>query len=209
MIDHLEEQRDLHRFEVGHIYFEYQEQKQQTVLPVLASLVKQLSSQIPPAEFPKDIEAKYQRKKTQHASANDLTNMLLSMPKWFPRVFVIFDALDEVDQWEQRVELLPLFHQMKASGIALFLTTRPHPADIQDSFQDAATIELVPQEHDIRRYIEERLLANIRFQRIQRGSAGLKNQVVSKVVDSAAGMYEKIPSFLWILGRLTVRIVFC
>ena len=195
MIDHLEEQRDLHGYGVGHIYFEYQEQKQQTVLAVLASLVKQLASQIPPAEFPKDIEAKYQRKKTQYVSANDLTNMLLSMSKWFSRVFVVCDALDEMDQWEQRAELLPLFHQMKASGIALFLTTRPHPTDIQDSFQDASTIELVPLEHDIRRYVEERLLANARFQKIQRGSSGLKNQVISKVVDSAAGMYEKTPRF--------------
>ena len=122
-------------------------------------------------------------------------DMLLSMPKWFSRVFVVCDALDEMDQQEQRAELLPLFHQMKDSGIAFFLTTRPHPADIQDSFQDASTIELVPKEHDIRRYVEERLLANNRFQRIQRDSTGLKNQVVSKIADSATGMYEKIPGF--------------
>ena len=195
MIDHLKEQQDINGFGVGHIYFEYQEQKQQTILAVLTSLVKQLLSQIPPTEFPEDIEAKYQREKNQHASANDLRDMLLSTPKWFSRVFVVCDALDEMDQWEQRAELLPLFRKMKASGIALFLTTRPHPADIQDSFQDASIIELVPKEHDIRRYVEERLLANTRFQRIQRDSSGLKNQVVSKIVDSAAGMYEKIPSF--------------
>ena len=195
MIDHLKEQRDLHGFGVGHIYFDYQEKKQQTVLAVLASLVKQLLSQIPPAKFPKDIEAKYRREKAQHPSANDLVSMLHSMPKWFTRVFVVCDALDEMDQQEQRAELLPVFHKMEASGIALFLTTRPHPADIQDSFQDASTIELVPKEHDIRRYVEERLLANSRFQRIQRDSSGLKNQVVSKIVDSATGMYEKIPSF--------------
>ena len=124
-----------------------------------------------------------------------MTNvMLLSMPKWFSRVFVICDALDETDQ-QQRAELLPLFHQMKASGIALFLTTRPHPADIQDSFLDASTVELLPKEHDIRRYVEERLLANTRFQRIQQNTSGLKNRVVSNIVDSADGMYEKTPSF--------------
>ena len=194
MIDHLDGQRNLNGFGVGHIYFEYQEQMQQTVLAVLASLAKQLLSQIPPAEFPRDIEAKYQSKKTQHASPNDLMDMLLCMPKRFSRVFVICDALDELGQ-QERTELLPLFHQMKASGIALFLTTRPHPADIQDSFQDASTIELAPKEHDIRRDVEERLLANTRFQRIQRGSNGLKNQVVSKIVDSAAGMCEETPGF--------------
>ena len=207
MTDHLDEQRNSNGPGVGHIYFEHQEQKQQTVLAVLASLVKQLSSQIPPAEFPKDIEAVYLRKKTQHASANDLMNMLLSMPKWFSRVFVVCDALDEMDQREQRAELLPLFHQMKASGIALFLTTRPHPTDIQDSFQDASTIELVPKEHDIRRYVEGILLANTRFQRIQWDSSGLKNEVAPKIVDSAAGMYEK--KYLAFSKANTVHIDFC
>ena len=75
------------------------------------------------------------------------------------------------------------------------MTTRPHPADIQDSFQDAPTIELVPKEHDIRRYVEERLLANTRFEKIQRGSGGLENQVVSKKGDSAARMYKKRSRF--------------
>ena len=83
MIDHLNEQRNLNGFGVGHIYFEYQEQKQQTVLAVVASLVKQLLSQIPPAEFPKDIEAKYQAEKHQHATADGLIDMLLSMPTRF------------------------------------------------------------------------------------------------------------------------------
>ena len=52
--------------------------------------------------------------------------MLLSMPKRFARVFVVCDALDEMDQDEQRVELLPLFHDMKDSGIVHSLTTRSH-----------------------------------------------------------------------------------
>ena len=119
MIDHLNEQRDLNRFGVGHIYFEYQEQQQQTALAVVASLVKQLLSQIPPAEFPGDVEAEYQRKKFQYPLAGDLIKMLCSMPKRFARVFVVCDALDEMDQDEQRVELLPLFHRIKDSGIAL------------------------------------------------------------------------------------------
>ena len=195
VIDHLNKQRNSNGFGVGHIYFEYQEQKQQTVLAVVTSLVKQLLSQIPPTEFPKDIEAKYQEKKTQHASADDLSDMLLSTPKWFThRVFVVCDALDETNQHE-REQLLPLFHRLKNSGIALFLTTRPHPADIQESFQNASIIELIPKIHDIRRYVEERLSANPGFRGIQQAPSGLNSRTVSKIVDSAAGMYEKLPSF--------------
>ena len=123
VIDHLDGQRNLNGFGVGHIYFEYQEQKQQAALAVIASLVKQLLSQIPPAKFPKDIEMEYRRKKFQHPSADDLIGMLLTIPKWFSRVFVVCDALDEMDQLEQRAHLLPLFHRMKNSGIALSVTT--------------------------------------------------------------------------------------
>ena len=79
--------------------------------------------------------------------------------------------------------------------MALFLTTRPHPVDIHDSFQDASIIELTPKDHDIRRYVEGRLSEDYRFQRIQQRSTGLKDQTVSKIVDSAVGMYEKPPSF--------------
>ena len=133
MVDHLDGQRDLKGFGVGHIYFEYQEQTQQTALAVVASLAKQLLSQIPPAEFPKDIETKYQGKKSQHPSADDLINMLLSIPKWFARVFVVCDALDEMDRQAQRADLLPLFHRMKNSGIALSLTAHLYtrPADVR------------------------------------------------------------------------------
>ena len=133
MIDHLDGQRNLSGFGVGHIYFEYQEQKQQTVLAVVASLVKQLLSQVPPAEFPKDIEKKYQGNQSKHPSADDLINMLLSVPKLFARVFVVCDALDEMDQREQRAHLLPLFHRMKNSGIALSLTAHLYtrPADVR------------------------------------------------------------------------------
>ena len=189
MIDHLNEQRNTNGFGVGHIYFEYQEQKQQTVLSVVASLAKQLLSQIPPAVFPKDIQTIYQEKKTHHASVDDLTDILLSMPNRFThRIFAVCDALDETDQ-DEREDLLPLFHRLRDSGFALFLTTRPHPADVQESFQDASIIELSPKIHDIRRYVEERLSDNCGFQRIQQASSGLNSRAVSKIVDSAAGMY--------------------
>ena len=195
MIDHLiNEQRNLNGIGVGHIYFEYQEQKQQTVLAVVATLVKQLLSQIPQTEFPKDIEAKYREKKTQHASADDLTDMLLSMPKRFARrVFVVCDALDEMDRCDQRDHLLPLFHKLKNSGIALFLTTRPHPVDVQKSFRDESIIELVPKIDDIIAYVQGRVSTHQVFARAQQDPSlsSLYGQAVSKIVDSAEGMYEK------------------
>ena len=193
MIDHLIKQQNIdgHGFGVGYIYFEFQEQKQQTSLAVITSLVKQLLLEIPQTIFPEDIRAKYEEKKSQRPSMDDLTHMLLSMPSHFKRVFVVCDALDEMDRCDQRDHLLPLFHRLKDSGIALFLTTRPHPADVQESFRDEPIIELVPKTHDIRLYIQRRL----QYHQVFKQDPSLYNQAVSKIVDSAAGMYEKLPSF--------------
>ena len=152
VIDHLNEQRGLNGFGVGHIYFEYQEQQQQTILAVVASLVKQLLSQIPPAEFPKDIETQYQGKKSEHPSADDLIKMLLSMPERFARVFVVCDALDEMNQDQQRVGLLPLFHRMNDSGIALSLTTRP---PLMFKFRHCSLLDYSPTSRRYSRFISE------------------------------------------------------
>ena len=193
MIDHLNKQRNIdgNGFGVGYIYFEYQEQNQQTSLAVVTSLVKQLLLQIPRAEFPEDIRAKYEKNKSLRPSMDDLTGMLLSMPKNFKRVFVICDALDEMERYNQRDHLLPLFHRLKDSGIALFLTTRPHPADIQKSFRDESTIELAPQVRDIEAYVRRRLSVH----QVLEQDPSLYGEAVRQIADSATGMYEKLPSF--------------
>ena len=123
--------------------------------------------------------------------------MLLSMPKWFTRVFVVCDALDEMDQHEQRAHLLPLFHRLEDAGIALFLTTRPHPDDIQESFRDASIIELAPKIHDIRQYVEGRLSAIRTFKGlgVLQDPSGIYGHAVSKIADSAAGMHEEFSTF--------------
>lgn len=181
---------------VGHVYFEYQEQNQQTSLAVVASLLKQLLSQVPPSKFPKDIIGKYHDKKFDHPSSDELEMMLVSMAGSFSRAFIVCDALDEMDQYNQRAYLLPLFHRLKDAGFSLFLTTRPHPADIHDSFRSASIFELSPDMRDIRLYVEEKLSNNTRFQEVlRRGPKDLYCRVVTAIVNSAAEMYENNHNF--------------
>lgn len=157
----------------------------------MASLLKQLLSQVPPSKFPKDIIGQYHEKKFDHPSSDGLEKMLVSMTGSFSRVFVACDALDEMNQFNQRAYLLPLFHRLKDAGFSLFLTTRPHPADIHDSFRSASIFELSPDMHDVRLYVEEKLSNNTRFQEVlRRGPKELYCRVVTAIVDSAAEMYE-------------------
>ncbi|KAF8246873.1 hypothetical protein K440DRAFT_630440 [Wilcoxina mikolae CBS 423.85] len=69
------------------------------------------------------------------------------------RVYIVCDALDETDEHNQRQELLPLFHDMKRARFKIFLTSRPHPADVRESFADALQLQLTPKQDDLRRYI--------------------------------------------------------
>jgi hypothetical protein len=189
VIDHLNEKRIADGYGVAHFYFEYQEQKQQTILEVVASIVKQLLSQIPLFRFPQEVQAIFAAKKSQCPMVDDLIQMLLSILARFSRVFIICDALDEMHRHSQRDHLLPLFHRMKDSGIALFLTTRPHPADIQDSFGSASIMELTPDKNDVRRYVEGRLFDDVSFQDVvQKGADNLHDRTVTAIVDGTAGM---------------------
>lgn len=183
VIDYFEARAQAENYGVSHIYFDYTEQDEQTALNVLSSLLHQLVRQIP--QLPKDIEAMYDRYKKP--TVDELYSAIIELADSFSRVFFIFDALDECNQEKQREELLPILHRMGEDGINVFLTSRPHPEDIQDYLSDCTKIELSANEQDIQSYIEERINRNPRAKRlVQRGN--FKDRVISGLIDSAQGM---------------------
>ena len=66
----------------------------------------------------------------------------------------------------------------------------------QKSFRDESVIELVPKIDDIIAYVQGRISTHQVFTRAQQDPSlsSLYGQAVSRIVDSAAGMYEKLPS---------------
>lgn len=182
-IDHFEALAETENYGVAYIYFDYTEQDQQTAVEVLASLVKQVTLRTP--KIPSNIETLYERRKK--LTFDQLYAALLTSASYFTRLFFVFDALDECHQEKQREELLPMFHRLGDDGINVFLTSRLHPEDIQDSFRDCMKIELSAQDQDVQSYIEERISKNPRAKRlIQQGK--LKDRVISGLTDSAQGM---------------------
>lgn len=89
----------------------------------------------------------------------------------------------------QREQLLSFFHTLKGAGISLFLTTRPHPIDIQESFYNETIMDLSHDSSDIRKYVGSRISENKSFERLlKHGPSDLYERVVSRLVDSANGM---------------------
>ena len=91
-----------------------------------------------------------------------------------------------MDEHEQRQQLLPLFHDMAAAGFKIFLTSRPHPADVQQSFSTAIQVTLTPHVEDLGAYVQQQFDASATFKK-NRGTLDLE-YIVSTVVASAEGM---------------------
>lgn len=172
---------------MAYLYFDYTEREQQRPIDVLASLIKQLAGQLP--KLPGAVELLYDKLDGQgkRPTLKDLYTALLAVRDSFFHVFLIFDALDECDQEKRRKELIPIFKRMAKDGIHIFLTSRPHPEDIQNFLAEAAKIEISAQEGDIRTYIEETIDKNRRARRLVQESK-CKEKIIKELINCAKGM---------------------
>lgn len=189
MVDYFRALRQTTNHGVAHVYFDYKEQEAQTPIQILCSLLKQLLGQLP-VNYPASTTKLYDRLRPQNKrpTIDELYTALIAASKSFPRVFLVFDALDECG-FDARTKLLPLFKQMGKDGINIFLTSRPHPEDIQDSLtiNDVVKIELSAQTEDVVAYIQERIDKNQRARRLVQ-QANCKERIISELVDCAEGM---------------------
>lgn len=187
MIDYIQKEKSAAGFGVAYIYFNYKEQDQQLPTYVLASLVKQLASQLP--RLPKEVEDLYDqlKPKFQRPTFEALRNAFLATSKLFIRTFVVCDALDECHPENQRRQLLPLFHQMGKDGVNLFLTSRQHPEDIQVSFRYSAKIELCARGEDIEKYIKQQINDHPRAKRLVL-QAKCEHRIISDIISCSKGM---------------------
>lgn len=187
VIDFLREQAPAENYGVAHIYFNYKEQKQQRPIDVLASFVKQLAFQL--KDLPQEIRNLHIKctEAGERPTFEELYTVLITTHKSYAQTFFVCDALDECDQRSQRRELLSLFHCMGENGMSVFMTSRQHPEDIQDSFRKSAKIELQAKEEDMRRYIEQKINDNPRAKRLVR-QGKCQDKIIAELTGCAKGM---------------------
>lgn len=190
VIDHLQDQPGNHA--VAYIYFGYQDRTKQRPIDVYSIFVKQLLQELAP--LPPDVEKMYDAKGTDSLDVKVLRDLLFSMPQRFSivcrRAFIVCDALDEMDQDQQRNVLLPLFHEMEQAGFAIFLTSRPHPEDVRVTFPDAILFDITPHQEDLDAYVRQILFKSARFNKAMGSAKGYDiNKVTSEIASSADGMW--------------------
>lgn len=173
---------------VAYIYLDYADKEHQKPIKILASLLKQLGNQ---GSF-KEINELYEefRLKEERPLAGQLRSALITASKFFKRTFIVFDALDECDQGNQRKELLPLFLDLAKEGINVFFTSRPHPEDLQ-VFLDANAVnkmKIAAQDDDIELYIQQMIDDNPCAKRlVEKGNC--RDDIISALKSCAKGMY--------------------
>jgi hypothetical protein len=170
---------------VAHIYFNYKEQGSQGLYNILGSLIKQLCQQLPqvPESLP---HLENVTKDGRTPSQEELFIALTETSKEFVQTFIVFDALDECDRETQRQTLLPMIHRMGEAGLCSLVTSRRYADDIEDSFRNASSIEIIAHDDDIKSYIHDKIDADPPAKRIQ--EVGLYDKVISHLVRAAGGM---------------------
>ena len=172
-------------------YCDYKESNIQKAPEVLANLSKQLclDRQDAPVELGRlasSLQNEGRRPNLQQAQ-----DLLKALCGYYENVFIIVDAVDELQKQERAKFIDALLVIGREAGNRVFITSRPTFEDIQSRLSFASRIQIKAAEEDIRRYVYDRLTANESFaQRLvsQGGNTDFKQEVVDHIISSSSEM---------------------
>ncbi|OBT57875.1 hypothetical protein VE04_02094 [Pseudogymnoascus sp. 24MN13] len=187
---------------IVYFYFDFRNSEQQHTEGMLCSLLGQLANKL--SGVPEEICAlcDIYKDKTSRPSSEELVAILtLVIQKYFDKVYVALDALDECSE---RQVLLPILHQLMDSKCAsIFLTSR-REHDIQKSLSKvsiySAAIESTDVALDVELFVNRQIKA---IESLRDLNVDLQNEIIQELVGGAKGM-QVWPSapFRWVVCQL-------
>lgn len=123
----------------------------------------------------------------------ELMQILKLVGVTFDRVFIIIDALDECDGKRHRKEILRILKNLEIAPFSLFVTSRPHPQDIKQHFENATRIHVEASEKDLRTFCSRMIDENENINELV--DEALREDILSTISRNAQGMY--VSSTLW------------
>jgi hypothetical protein len=118
------------------------------------------------------------------------TDSVIEVLTIIPETFIIIDAADEcTDRQILLTELLKIYN-LCSTSLKLLITSRPE-VDLLRDLRNMPTLELVPFKtaRDIRRVVETMVDESIRRGKLRLRVPGLRNEIISSLVNGANGMY--------------------
>lgn len=173
---------------IASIYCSYKEQREQTTTNLIGSLVQQLVQRH--TIVPDDVRKlyKYHIRTRTRPSLQEFSNLLHSQLHKFSKTFVIIDALDECPE-SNRETLITKILKLQ-SGIHLLVTSR-HIAGIECLFENAARLEILAKDEDVKGYLESRIAREGRLKLHVKSDPTLRDAIIDTIVEKASGMFVK------------------
>jgi len=178
--------------EVGYayFYFDFNNERKQTVEGFLRSMIVQLSCQ--QLSLPEEVQNLYDAhiKQQQEPRLSSLIETFISLVKGFRRTYVMMDALDECSERQAMLELIAqvVARDQNLKKINLLITSR-RERDIETTLQDIVTdsirIQSAQIEADIRLHVNSRLSHD---SRLKRRPESVKKEIEKTLIEGANGM---------------------
>lgn len=170
-------------------YCDYRDQKSQTLVNILGSLLQQLLLMTP--QIPNEVQKKLESIRTHRkkVEAEDISQMLeITFPE-FHQVFICIDALDELEP-RTRFSLLASLGREFANA-RIFLTGRPFvQQDIKSSFEPQNlldSITITANSEDISLFLSNEIEVENRINPHAMNSK-LKEEIMSRIISGSKGM---------------------
>jgi hypothetical protein len=156
------------------------------VRELIASIFKQLVQDHPAiSEWARSLYDDHNSKAT-YPSLEELAEGLRMEVARYSRVFVIVDALDELDEL-YRVRLIEVIQSL-SNAVKLMVTSRPLPP-IEAIFRGGKSMQISASADDVRAYIQHRIQQEPRL-RLFAGERGeLQQSIVDKIGVNVQGMF--------------------
>ena len=186
VVNHLQQRTDVGSATIC-LYCNFQERAEQTIIHLVASLLKQLLQKR--ASISKTVRAFYD----SHAKAL----VLPALEKWmtllqaeiqgsFSRVYVVVDALDECAE-QVRASLLASLQSLSTIS-NIMLTSRYHALTAGD-LPGRVQLNIAAHAEDVDRYLQTRIPREHRLARYINTDPDLFDLMVGTIASSANGMY--------------------
>jgi len=170
------------------IYFNYQNQHEQTVSNAIASLLRQIiQSWNTVSEKARSLYNAHSQLQTRPA-LSELMDMLENEMHYFSKVYIVIDALDEcTEAGDARTQLLTILRALKAD-VNLLITSRPLDS-IGTMLQGVPQLNIKAKSDDIRTYVLARMSEDIHLVGRKSDDGQLQEDIVKTCCDKADGMY--------------------
>ena len=172
------------RIGVAYFYCNFRQQDIQTPNNILASLVKQLASQLYP--LPRCIKALFDDYANRPArpTEDEIAGSFQATCSLFSEVYIVVDALDECEARHRDRLLSRLRHMQWFWTLKLFVTSRSIP-DVVGHFKDDTALEIKASQDDVRSFLEQNLSLPATF---VRRYPNLHEDVVEATIKAVDGM---------------------